>query len=126
MSRIVWYGIVAILVALSLSLPAKADHGKLSADTMQALFPGATGYGTTSRGSSFEVKFSANGTATVQAGSNFSDRGKWTIEDGNYCAQWGKIRNGNKGCWSVFHKSGDDYHLEGLDGVADDDIKIVK
>ena len=97
-SKLVWFGTLATVVALSLSLPATADHGKLSGDALQALFPGATGYGTSSGGSAYEIKFSSDGSASVKTASGFSDKGKWTVEDGAYCAQWGRIRNGNKGC----------------------------
>ena len=126
MSKLVWCGTLAILVALSLSLPAKADHGKLSADALQALLPGATGYGTSSRGAPLEIEYFGDGTQTITVGSNFSDRGKWWIEEGNYCSQWDKIRKGEKGCFFFFHKSGDDYHYEQTDGSSDGDIKIVK
>ena len=50
MSKLVWFGTLATAVALSLSLPAEADHGQLSGDALQALFPGATGYGTSKIG----------------------------------------------------------------------------
>jgi len=124
MSRTVRHWALVTLVALAIPLTAKADHGRMSkADDLHALFAGATGSGKTSRGSTFVVKFSSDGSATVTAGSDFSDRGKWTIEDDHYCAQWTKIRKGKKACWSVIHENGDDYHLEGAD---DNDVKIVK
>ncbi len=126
MSKLVWIGTLATAVALSLSLPAEADHGQLSGDALQALYPGATGYGTSSRGSAYEIKFSADGTVTVKTASGFSDKGKWTVEDGNYCAQWGKIRKGKKGCWAIMHKGDDNYHMKSVDGGDDSDVKIVK
>lgn len=127
MSKIVRYCTLATLVALALPITARADHGRISsADDLHVLFAGATGSGTSSRGSAYVVKFSADGSATVKSGSNFSDRGKWTIESGTYCAQWTKVRGGKKGCFEVSHKAGTKYHLKAIDGAEDADVEIVK
>ena len=44
MSKLVWFGTLATAVALSLSLPAMADHGQLSGDALQALYPASAHY----------------------------------------------------------------------------------
>jgi hypothetical protein len=126
MLKFAFYGAFTAMIALSFSAPANAEHGELSVEQVQALLPGATGYGTSSRGAAFQVKYFANGKMTISTGTNFSDRGKWWIEDGVYCSQWEKVRKGKKGCFVYFHKSGDDYHFEQTDGSSDGDVKIVK
>ena len=69
---------------------------------------------------------SADGSATLKTTSGFSDSGKLMVENDTYCAQWGKVRKGKKGCWTVMHTGGGDYHLKSADGGNDNDVKIVK
>jgi len=112
-----------VLIAAS---AAQADHGQLSADQLNELIPGATLYGTSTRGAAYVLKYASDGSMTVQVGANFSDSGRWTIEDDTICAQWQKIRDGEKACWEVFHDSGDAYDYEGIDGADDTEVRIVK
>ena len=127
MSKIIWLGIIVTAIALSPPFPAKAEHGRISDDAaLRALYSGATEKGMIRGKEKFEIKYADDGTAMVETESGKSDSGKWTIEDGAHCLAWNRIRRGKKACFAVHHKTGDDYHLEALDGANDNDVQIVK
>jgi hypothetical protein len=126
MSIPIFRATLVIAAALSLSMPAMAEHGRISAEVdLRALYSGATEKGN-SRGMKFEIKYADDGTATVQTDSGRTDSGRWTIENGAQCLTWNKIRRGKKACFAIHHMGGNNYHLEALDGANDNDVEIVK
>lgn len=52
------------------------------------------------------------------------DKGKWTIEDGLYCAQYKKFRYGKKNCWQFVQTAPGEYLMKGLNGAQDQTVKV--
>lgn len=53
------------------------------------------------------------------------DKGKWTIEDGLYCAQYTKFRSGKKNCWQFLQTGPGEYLMKGLNGASDQTVKVA-
>lgn len=53
------------------------------------------------------------------------DKGKWTIEDGLYCAQYKKFRYGKKNCWQFLQTGPGEYLMKGLNGASDQTVKVA-
>jgi hypothetical protein len=53
------------------------------------------------------------------------DKGKWTIEDGLYCAQYTKFRYGKKNCWQFLQTGPGEYLMKGLNGAKDQTVKVA-
>ena len=52
------------------------------------------------------------------------DKGKWTIEDGLYCAKYNKFRFGKKNCWQILQTGPGEYLMKGLNGAKDQTVKV--
>lgn len=52
------------------------------------------------------------------------DKGKWTIEDGLYCAQYKKFRYGKKNCWQFLQTAPGEYLMKGINGAKDQTVKV--
>lgn len=113
-------------MVLGMSSATMADHGQLPGDGVKKILSGAGGEGKTDRGATYEVRWADDGSAKLEVDNGFSDAGKWTVEGDRYCAQWKKIRNGKKGCWTVRHLNGDKYLFKGLEGTTNTSVTIQK
>ncbi len=104
-----------------------ADHGQLSGDQIKATLTNAKAKAETSSGKPYRVRYAEDGTVTFSLDDNsYADRGKWTVEGNQYCAQWEKIRKGAKACWHIKHSAGVKYVFEGIDGAPDNEAAISK
>lgn len=54
-----------------------------------------------------------------------SDTGKWTIEDGIYCAKYKRFRFGRKNCWQILQTGDGEYLMKGVDGAKDQTVKVA-
>ena len=116
----------SILIAAS-TISTMADHGQLSGDQIKTTLAGATAKGESRSGKPYKVRFAEDDTMKFLMDDNsYQDRGKWSVEGNQYCAQWEKIRKGAKACWHVKHRAGVKYFFEGIDGANDNDIVISK
>lgn len=117
------FAAAALIVAASADGP-RAQTAPLDAAAVQTLFSDAVGTGRAANRKTYTARYEPDGAASMRMDDySFSDTGKWTVEEGRFCAQWEKIRNGAKACWEVFARDGNDYLLKGVNGA--DDIKAT-
>ncbi len=57
---------------------------------------------------------------------SFADKDRWSVEGDASCSHWEKIRDGDKGCWDVIKRGGDDYFFRGRDGMRDVKAEVTK
>ena len=117
---------VGLAIAMVASAGAEADERVLTGAEIEALLDGATAYGKNRRGGRFQVNYGDDGAMTVSVSNGFRDSGEWSLDGDLYCAQWKKIRDGNKGCWKIIQKDSRNFLFEGVDGMDDNDIVIEK
>lgn len=117
----------AALVAAATAETPQAQTSPLDAAAVQALFSGAVSTGRAANRKTYTARYDADGAASLQMDDySFSDSGKWTLENGLFCSQWKKIRDGAKACWEVYAKDGTDYLLKGVNGAYDVEASIRK
>jgi len=115
-----------ILIAAS-TISTMADHGQLSGEQIKTTLTNAKAKAETSSGKPYRVRFAEDGTVKFSLDDNsYADRGRWTVEGNQYCAQWEKIRKGAKACWHIKHSAGVKYVFKGIDGAPDLEAVISK
>ena len=117
--------LTAALVALPLLIPVAHAADMKGAD-IKTLLSGATGTGTTSRGSSYVGQYNADGTMSGSvADGKHTDTGTWRIVGDEYCSTWSKWRNGSEACFTV-EALGDDEYRFNEGGKGSTTLKITK
>ena len=87
---------------------------------MKSFLSDNTQTGVTNDGVNFTVYFAEDGTMRGTSrwdGGADTDIGGWTADDGQYCRQWKKWRNGGEGCYLVY-ATGDSFELVPVSGNA--------
>lgn len=100
--------IAATLVSITLAAPAIAaplTEGEMRAELLDKTLKGKR------LGMSFVLQLRTDGSATMQS-TIIDDDGKWRIQNGQMCLQWGNFRDGRENC-SSFSREKDGFRLQG-------------
>ncbi|MCP4330894.1 MAG: hypothetical protein GY791_21105 [Alphaproteobacteria bacterium] len=126
MTKLATMMVIAVGLAFLLVGPrgANAEDRVLTAVEIEAVLDGATAHGTGSRGAPYQVRYGDGGAMSLTTNSGFTDSGEWSLDGDLYCAQWQKVRDGDKGCWKVVQKDDRNFRFEGVDGMDDHELLI--
>ncbi|HQR10285.1 MAG TPA: hypothetical protein PLW68_03060 [Casimicrobiaceae bacterium] len=79
---------------------AYAQEQQVSPREIEATWVGKTLAGTAASGAPVTMKLSADGAASISAGST-NDSGTWRLSENGYCTTWRTIRSGQERCFTA-------------------------
>ena len=113
----------ALALAMGCSTPlAQAQDVPVPPDEIKAKFVGKKLFTRSmSNGALADFVMHADGTATVSANPNFSDTGKWWLNETGYCTKWTRMRQGQEACFRIVRR-GSDLMILDADGKVSSQI----
>ena len=112
------------IVLSSVVMPVQAQEVAVTGKEIQDNWVGKTLFGTSANGASVTMKLSADGTATLVAGSA-NDLGTWRVSENGYCTTWKTIRAGQERCFTT-RRSGSKVIVLNPDGSASGQFHEIK
>ncbi len=97
MSRALCFAASILAIACA---SAHAQEQQVTPKEIEATWVGKTLVGTAASGAPVTMKLSADGAASISAGST-NDSGTWRLSESGYCTTWKTIRSGQERCFTA-------------------------
>jgi hypothetical protein len=115
---------MCVLALSSLGMHAQAQEVSVTGKEIQDNWVGKTLLGTAANGAPVTMVLSADGTATLSAGST-NDFGTWRAAENGYCTTWKTIRAGQERCFTT-RRSGSKVTVLNPDGSVSGQFHEIK
>jgi len=100
---------------------------KLAAPEARKLVSDHTTFGIAENGYRFHVYNAPNGKTFGESRGQYYDVGTWTIsDDGKYCRQWSKWRDGTRDCFEIVDLGDGKYRFLSIDRKYDSTVQILE